>query len=221
MNFVNSHHLCCFRNCTPTTPWLCLHFCAHWRQMHDLPMFTQIRVPNVSKHHFLFCMVFNVEWLESLLSLLIFTEGWHDNLRSKELKSHHRRTHRCLKASQHQDTHKQLFSPHEAVVPRRSARDNRDLQKAAGLSGHTLSTLGNEHSAWSCFDRSFLNPPWHHGRPRFPGFRGPDRSFCPQPSAGVSTWTSAGYPAPKLSGNTLLRTPSEKPSQKPFLLQNP
>ena len=33
----------------------------------------------------------------------------------------------------------------------------------------------------------------------FPGFRGPDRSFCPRTSAVISTWTSAGYPAPKLA----------------------
>ena len=33
----------------------------------------------------------------------------------------------------------------------------------------------------------------------FPGFRGPDRSFCPRTSAGISAWTSAGYPAPKLT----------------------
>ena len=33
----------------------------------------------------------------------------------------------------------------------------------------------------------------------FPGFRGPDRSFCLRTSAGISAWTSAGYPAPKLT----------------------
>ena len=33
----------------------------------------------------------------------------------------------------------------------------------------------------------------------FPGFRGPDQSFCPRTSAGISAWTSAGYPAPKLT----------------------
>ena len=33
----------------------------------------------------------------------------------------------------------------------------------------------------------------------FPGFRGFGRSFCPRTSAGISTWTSAGYPAPKLT----------------------
>ena len=55
----------------------------------------------------------------------------------------------------------------------------------------------------------FVKPPWGHGRPRlrvmdvrtemlfFPGFRGPDRSFCPRTSAGKSARTSAGYPAPK------------------------
>ena len=56
-----------------------------------------------------------------------------------------------------------------------------------------------------------MKPPWGHGRPYlrvmdvrtemlgFPGFRGPDRSFCPRASAGISAWTSAGYPAPKLT----------------------
>ena len=33
----------------------------------------------------------------------------------------------------------------------------------------------------------------------FPGLREPDRSFCPRTSAGISAWTSAGYPAPKLT----------------------
>ena len=33
----------------------------------------------------------------------------------------------------------------------------------------------------------------------FPGFRGPDRSFCPRTSAGISVRMSAGYPAPKLT----------------------
>ena len=33
----------------------------------------------------------------------------------------------------------------------------------------------------------------------FPGFRGPDRSFCPRTSAGISAGASAGYPAPKLT----------------------
>ena len=33
----------------------------------------------------------------------------------------------------------------------------------------------------------------------FPAFRGLDRSFSPQMSAGKSAWTSAGYPAPKLT----------------------
>ena len=33
----------------------------------------------------------------------------------------------------------------------------------------------------------------------FPGFRGLDRGFCPRTSAGISAWTSAGYPAPKLT----------------------
>ena len=54
--------------------------------------------------------------------------------------------------------------------------------------------------------------PWGHGRPRlrvmdvrtkmlvfFPRFQGLDRSFCPRTSAGISAWTSAGYPAPKLT----------------------
>ena len=71
--------------------------------------------------------------------------------------------------------------------------------------------LGNENSAQSFSDRSFFEPPWGHGRPRlrvmdvrtemlaFPGFRGPDRSFCPRTSAGISAWRSAGYPAPKLT----------------------
>ena len=72
--------------------------------------------------------------------------------------------------------------------------------------------LGNENSARSFSDRSFFEPPCGHGRPRLramdvrtemlvfpgPGFRGLDRSFCPQTSAGISAWTSAGYPAPKL-----------------------
>ena len=71
--------------------------------------------------------------------------------------------------------------------------------------------LGNENSARSFSDRSFFSPPSGHGRPRlrvmdvrtemlvFPGFRGPDRSFCRRTSAGISAWTSAGYPAPKLT----------------------
>ena len=71
--------------------------------------------------------------------------------------------------------------------------------------------IGNENSARSFSDRSFLSPPSGHGRPRlrvmdvrtdmlvFPGFRGPDRSFCPRTSAGISAWTSAGYPALKLT----------------------
>ena len=60
-------------------------------------------------------------------------------------------------------------------------------------------------------DRSFFKAPWGHGRPRlrvmdvrtemliFPGFRGPDRSFCPWTSGRISARTSAGYPAPKLT----------------------
>ena len=57
-------------------------------------------------------------------------------------------------------------------------------------------------------DRIFFWTPWGHGRPRhgrphrnacFPGFRGFDRSLCPRTSAGISAWTSAGYPAPKLT----------------------
>ena len=71
--------------------------------------------------------------------------------------------------------------------------------------------IGNENSAQSFPDRSFFEPRWGHGRPRlrvmdvraemlgFPGFRGLDRSFCPRTSAGISAWTSAGYPAPKLT----------------------
>ena len=71
--------------------------------------------------------------------------------------------------------------------------------------------LGNENSARSFSDRSFFEPPWGHGHPRlrvmdvrtemlvFPGFRGLDRSFCPRTSARISAWTSAGYPAPKLT----------------------
>ena len=70
---------------------------------------------------------------------------------------------------------------------------------------------GNENSARSFSDRSFFEHPSGHGCPRlrvmdvrtemlnFPGFRGLDRSFCPQTSAGISAWTSAGYPAPKLT----------------------
>ena len=71
--------------------------------------------------------------------------------------------------------------------------------------------LIRENSARSFSDRSFLPPPSGRGRPRlrvinvrtemlvFPGFRGPDRSFCPRTSAGISAWTSAEYPAPKLT----------------------
>ena len=33
----------------------------------------------------------------------------------------------------------------------------------------------------------------------FPRFRGLDRSFWPRTSAGISAWTSTGYPAPKLT----------------------
>ena len=74
-----------------------------------------------------------------------------------------------------------------------------------------VTKIGNENSARSFSDRSFLKPPWGHGRPRlrvmdvrtemliFPGFRGPDRSFCPRTSARISAWASAGYPAPKLT----------------------
>ena len=70
--------------------------------------------------------------------------------------------------------------------------------------------VGNENSARSFPDRSFFEPRGH-GRPRlrvmdvrtetlvFPGFRGLDRSSCPRTSAGISAWTSAGYPAPKLT----------------------
>ena len=47
------------------------------------------------------------------------------------------------------------------------------------------------------------------GAPISPGFRGPDRSF--RTSAGISAWTSAGYPAPKL---TLL---GEAPFSEPLL----
>ena len=60
----------------------------------------------------------------------------------------------------------------------------------------------------ACFTRIL---PWRHGRPRlrvmdvctkmliFPGFRGLDRSFCPRTSTGISAWTSAGYPDPKVT----------------------
>ena len=73
------------------------------------------------------------------------------------------------------------------------------------------SKIGNENSARSFSGRSFLSPPSGRGRPRlrvmdvrtdmlvFPGFPGPDRSFCPRTSAGISAWTSAGYPTPKLT----------------------
>ena len=55
----------------------------------------------------------------------------------------------------------------------------------------------------------FLKPPGGHGRPRlrvmdvrtemlvFPGFRGPDRSFCPQTSAGISRVDVRGISGPK------------------------
>ena len=51
---------------------------------------------------------------------------------------------------------------------------------------------------------SWTSAPSGHGRPHriacfFPGFRGPDRSFCPRTSAGISAWTSTGYLAPKLT----------------------
>ena len=70
--------------------------------------------------------------------------------------------------------------------------------------------LGNENPAQSFSDRSIQKPlgPWTsaplgHGCPPrnafFPGFRGPDRNFCPPTSAGISAWTSAGYPAPELT----------------------
>ena len=32
-----------------------------------------------------------------------------------------------------------------------------------------------------------------------PGFQGLNQSFCPRTSAWISAWTSAGYPAPKLT----------------------
>ena len=79
------------------------------------------------------------------------------------------------------------------------------------LQTFSLSKIGNENSARSFSDRSFFETPSGHGRPRlrvmdvrtkmlvFPGFRGLDRSFCPRTSAGISAWTSAGYPAPKLT----------------------
>ena len=48
----------------------------------------------------------------------------------------------------------------------------------------------------------------------FPGFWGPDRSFCPRTSAGTSAWKSAGHPAPKWAcffvadfGRCLSKTP--------------
>ena len=71
--------------------------------------------------------------------------------------------------------------------------------------------IGNENSARSFSDRSFFEHPSGHGCPRlwvmdvrtemlvFPGFRGLDRSFWPRTSAGISAWTSAGYPAPKFT----------------------
>ena len=74
------------------------------------------------------------------------------------------------------------------------------------------SNIGNENSARSFSDRSFFSPPSRRGRPHlrvmdvrtemlafFPGFRGPDRIFCPRTSTGICAWTSAGYPAPKLT----------------------
>ena len=77
-----------------------------------------------------------------------------------------------------------------------------------------LVKIGNENSARSrsFSDRSFFEPPLGHGHPRlrvmdvrtkmlafFPAFRGLDQSFCPRTSAGISAWTSAGHPAPKLT----------------------
>ena len=70
--------------------------------------------------------------------------------------------------------------------------------------------LGNENSARSFSDRSFFKTlpgvmdvrafgSWMSA-PKclfLTGCRGPDRSFCPRTSAGISAWTSTGYPAPK------------------------
>ena len=65
-----------------------------------------------------------------------------------------------------------------------------------------LPKLGNENSARSSSDRSFLNPPWGHGRPRlrvmdvrtamlvFPGLQAPDRSFCPRRPPALKTLNS-------------------------------
>ena len=65
-----------------------------------------------------------------------------------------------------------------------------------------LGVVGKENPARSFSDRSFLNPPGVMVRTEmlvFTGFRGPDRSFCSQTSAGKTAWTSAGYPAPNRS----------------------
>ena len=89
--------------------------------------------------------------------------------------------------------------------------DNGGVQTSCAEALPWGSLLGDENSARSFSDRSFLSPPSGRGRPRlrvmdvrtemlvFPGFPGPDRSFCPPTSAGISAWTSAGYPAPKLT----------------------
>ena len=71
--------------------------------------------------------------------------------------------------------------------------------------------LGNENSARSFSDPlgSWTFAPSGHGCPRnacfFPGFRGPDRSFWPRTSTGISAWTSAGCPAPKLTVATEIK----------------
>ena len=91
------------------------------------------------------------------------------------------------------------------------------------------SRIGNEYSARNFSDRSFLEPPWGHGRLRLwvkdvrteklvsPGFRGPDRSFCPRTSAGIAALTSAGprthslgcFFVPDLSGSRRRRRSSD------------
>ena len=90
------------------------------------------------------------------------------------------------------------------------ARISRSGQRDGTMSSR-LAEIGNENSARSFSDRSFFEPPQGHGRPRlrvmdvhtemlvFPRFRGLDRSFCPWTFAGISAWTSAGHPAPKLT----------------------
>ena len=77
--------------------------------------------------------------------------------------------------------------------------------------------LGAEKSARSLSDRSFFEPPWGRGRPRLrvmnvptemlvvPGFRGPDRSFCPG--------RPPGYPrgrSPDIQPQNFLFGPSQR-----------